>query len=220
MARSRSRALNGIPPDATVFLFVFNWGLFSVPRKNPLAAIEAFKRAFRPGENAWLLIKSNFRRRKRLLHELRGLAGSHNIRILDGWLSRDELDDLMASADCYVSLHRAEGFGMTMAEAMALGKPVIATGYSGNMDFMTGENSYLVNYELVETAGNTGAHTRGLVWAEPDIDQAAAYMRRVYELPNDARVIGGRARHDVQKLLSLEVVGQIMKQRLLAVTPE
>ncbi|MPZ48888.1 MAG: glycosyltransferase [Dehalococcoidia bacterium] len=108
-------------------------------------------------------------------------------------------------------------FGLTMAEAMALGKPVIATAYSGNLEFMTPENSYLVGYKLVEL-GKTHAHglyKKEWLWAGPDIGQAAASMRHVYEHPDEARLLGERGRADVQRTLSLEAIGERMKQRLL-----
>ena len=92
----------------------------------------------------------------------------------------------MAGCDAYVSLHRAEGWGLTMAEAMAGGKPVIATAYSGNVDFMTPENSWMVPYRLVDIPDTAGPYAGCRRWAEPDLDAAAAAMRDVYEHPDRA----------------------------------
>ena len=103
----------------------------------------------------------------------------------------------MGLCDCYVSLHRSEGLGLTMAEAMALGKPVIATGYSGNVDFMTPENSYLVNYTVGAVPRGADPYPKGSPWAEPDLDDAAELMRRVYEAPREAAARGERAREDI-----------------------
>ena len=112
------------------------------------------------------------------------------MRIVDQVLSREELNALIGVADCYISLHRSEGFGITMAEAMSLEKPVIATGFSGNTDFMTASNSFLVNYELVEIEQDHGPYKKGWLWAEPDVNHAAEFMRKVYENKALAKRIG------------------------------
>ena len=120
----------------------------------------------------------------------------------------------MVACDCYISLHRAEGFGLTMAEAMAMEKPVIATGYSGNMDFMTAENSFLVNHKLVPIAKDHGPYKRGFIWAEPDLEHAAELMRHVYEHREPARKVGMLARRDILATLTPEVVAGRLKAQL------
>ena len=140
-------------------------------RKNPLAVVEAFTRAFQPGEGPHLLVKSiNGHHRVNELERLRAVAaapaGCHRPRCVPG--ARAQIA-LTASCDCYVSLHRSEGFGLTMAEAMSHGKPVIATGYGGNLDFMTQENSYLVPYELVAVGQDARPYPSTAMWAEPDL---------------------------------------------------
>ena len=117
-------------------------------------------------------------------------------------------------ADCFVSLHRSEGFGLGLAEAMLLGKPVIATGYSGNLDFMNRENSLLVDFEMVEIKEDRPIYTRGNFWAEPSIRHAAALMRDVYERPAEARARAHGAQPEIQRLLSLEAAGKRMRARL------
>src|SRR5213076_1122404 len=107
--------------------------------------------------------------------------GRQDVHIIDRSLSRGELDGLMAACDCYVSLHRSEGFGLTMAEAMYVGKPVIATGYSGNLDFMTPHNSYLVDYEVVAVGEGAAPYPAHAEWAEPSVEHAACLMRHVFE---------------------------------------
>lgn len=109
-ARRPSSLLAGIPDDATVFLFIFNYNRESHGRKNPEGLIEAFRRAFSPADNAWLVIKSEFRANRRLKQALQTLAAGLNVQIIDAWLDREDIDGLMARCDCYVSLHRAEGF--------------------------------------------------------------------------------------------------------------
>ena len=96
----------------------------------------------------------------------------------------------MAACDCYVSLHRSEGFGLTLAEAMAIGKPAIGTGYSGNLDFMNAENSYLVDYELGRVGPDCEIYPAEGEWAEPSVEHAAELMRRVVERPEEASTPG------------------------------
>ena len=109
-----------------------------------------------------------------------------NLLVLDGCVSADERDSFLAACDCYVSLHRSEGFGLTMSEAMALGKPVVATGYSGNLEFMNAGNSHLVPYRLVTVPPGWWAHAPGAEWAEPDVEAAGRLMRDVYEHGEEA----------------------------------
>ncbi len=120
----------------------------------------------------------------------------------------------MARADCYVSLHRSEGFGLTLAEAMSLGKPVIATGYSGNVDFMDPGCSYLVDYTLTEVGPGVEIYPAEGIWAEPDLDHAAALMRQVYENPDDAAERAERGRLRIAEQLSPEACGAIARGRL------
>jgi len=183
----------GISPEYYVFLFVFDFHSF-MARKNPLGLIKAFKKAFSTKDKAVLILKcSHAESCPEEFYQMEQLARGHNIRIINKVLESEEIKTLFAAADCYVSLHRSEGFGLTMAEAMALGKPVIATAYSGNMDFMTPSNSYLVKYSLTEIDRDYGPYKKGMVWAEPDIDDAARLMRYVYENQDEARCVGAIA---------------------------
>ena len=127
---------------------------------------------------------------------------------------REELDALFHHCDAYVSLHRSEGFGLTIAEAMYLGKPAVATAYSGVKDFMTGANSYSVGYSLTELEHDYGPYQKGKVWADPDLDDAAAQMRRVFENPDEAARKGVRAAADIRRWYSSEVMAKKMIARL------
>jgi glycosyltransferase involved in cell wall biosynthesis len=148
---------------------------------------------------------------------MRRAAKGQNVRFVDAPVDRQAVDELMGSCDCYVSLHRSEGFGLTMAEAMAFGKPVIATNYGGNTDFMTRENSYLVDYELATMERKTGPYEKGWVRADANVAQAASYMRRVFEDREEARRVGEKARSDVERLLAPRAVGEMMLARLKAI---
>jgi glycosyltransferase involved in cell wall biosynthesis len=202
-------------PDGFLFVFVFDY-LSTIQRKNPVGLIEAFKRAFPPGEGPRLLIKTINAPLRPLSEEevLWSAHGREDIHVIDRSLSGDELNGLMAACDCYVSLHRAEGFGLTLAEAMAIGKPVIATGYSGNVDFMSSENSYLVDYTIGLVGPECEIYPPDGEWAEPSVEHAAQLMRRVYSDPEQAAKIGARAREDIARTLSREATGAAMRRRL------
>jgi glycosyltransferase involved in cell wall biosynthesis len=176
-------------PEGFVFLFVFDY-LSTMVRKNPLGAIEAFRRAFKPAEGARLVVKSmNGTKRKLDAERVRLMAEDRpdDIVLIDNCLAPGQVAAMIALSDCYVSLHRAEGFGLTIAEAMALGKPVIATNYSGNLTFMDGDSSYLVPYTMTTTGFDTAPYDVPGRWADPDLDVAAGMLRDVFERRDEAR---------------------------------
>jgi glycosyltransferase involved in cell wall biosynthesis len=192
-------------PETCFFLFCYD--AFSVPeRKNPIAVVEAFERAFPVEGDAFLLIKSiNGSSNGIELERLRNRAAPRaDIRILDDYWPRQHIAAVMQLCDCYVSLHRSEGFGLTLAAAMAHGKPVIATGYSGNLAFMDAANSMLVPYELVPVGPGNDPYPADARWAAPDIDAAAELMRRVRREPAHAREMGARGRQSVSRTHGLE----------------
>ncbi len=119
----------------------------------------------------------------------------------------------VAACDCYVSLHRAEGFGLTMAEAMYLDRPVIATGYSGNLDFMTADNSYLVDHTLVDIGQGSDPYPADGQWAEPDVEHAARLMREVFEHPEQAAERGRAGGRDIRRTHSAQAAGEILRLR-------
>ena len=209
----KSRAELGLA-DGFTFLFLFDF--WSEQRKNPAGVVEAFTRAFAPGEGPMLVVKSihgDAKRRK--LDTLQAVAGDRSdIVIRDGYVASATRDSFLAACDCYVSLHRSEGLGLTMAEAMALGKPVIATGYSGNLEFMDERNSYLVPYELVDLPTNWWAYAPGATWAEPDVAAAAELMRRAWESSDEARALGLRARDDLLGRFTLRRTADFVERRL------
>lgn len=202
-------------PDGFTFLFLFDF-YSTLARKNPLGLVDAFTRAFAPGEGPQLVLKShNGDFKPERLARLREAAGDRpDIHIVDQFLSGPEMAGLMRRADCYVSLHRAEGFGLTLGETMALGKPVIATGFSANLDFMTAENSYLVRHTETAVGPEGENYPAHGTWAEPDVGHAAQLMREVWEHQDEARARGARAQREIAEHFSLEVVGQVARERL------
>ena len=214
--RSYSRAALSLPESTFLFLFSFDFSSF-VARKNPSAVVAAFRAAFAKGdEPVSLVIKSiNGHRHRGALATLQeATAADARIRVLDSFLSRDEVFGLEGLADCYVSLHRSEGFGLGLAESMSVGKPVIGTAYSGNLDFMNAGNSCLVGYQLVDVRPGEYPHHEGQVWADPDVDQAAYYMRRVVEDAAFAARIGRRAASDMSARYGHGIVGRRVAREL------
>jgi glycosyltransferase involved in cell wall biosynthesis len=211
---SLSRADLGLP-DRFVFLFSFDF-LSVLQRKNPMGLIEAFSRAFQPDEGPALVIKTiNGDKRIREIEQLKYAArGRADIILVDGYLSATTKSTLIAQADCYVSLHRSEGYGLTLAEAMALAKPVIATAYSGNLEFMTPQNSYLCSYRPSRVGQGHEPYPSDSYWSEPDIEEAATLLRHVYQDREEARARGLRAAEDMRILHSPKIAASIIRDRI------
>ncbi|MDM0038513.1 glycosyltransferase [Variovorax sp. J22G21] len=210
----RERSYFGLKDGVFTFLFTFHM-MSIMERKNPLGLIRAFEQAFAAGEPVQLVLKTSFGdRHPAQLEELRAAASGSNITIIDQVYSPDEVLSLMDACDCYVSLHRSEGLGLTMAEAMLMGKPVIATNYSGNVDFMNDSNSLLVPYERVKLGRPIPPYDADSEWAEPSIEHAAQYMRRIFENQAWARELGAQAKLSAEASLSLEAAGRRVAQRL------
>ncbi len=211
----RKRAELGLPEDGFLFLFVHDYHS-TTARKNPVGLIEAFKRAFAPGSGAKLVVKSiNAQNLPREHDRVLLAADDHpDITLIDAYVSAGEKNAMIAACDCYVSLHRSEGFGLTLAEAMLLGKPVIATRYGGTLEFTNDDNSYLVDWQPVKVGEGAHPYPADGVWADPDLDQAATLMRRVLADPGGARERGRRARREVIERHSPRVAGESMRKRL------
>ena len=208
----------GLAQDEIVFLGMCD--VLSVPeRKNPLGVALAFARAFATGESVKLVLKiNNLEHQPDILSRLKELAAADSrISLVEGYLSRSDLWTLLASVDCFVSLHRSEGFGLVMAEAMACGRCVIATGWSGNLDFTRPDNSLLVDYRLVELERDLGPYQRGQRWAEPDIACAAQRMRQVAASAELRERLGNRARETIEQELSPAAIAQRLATRVAAI---
>ncbi|HEY6321120.1 MAG TPA: glycosyltransferase family 4 protein [Thermoanaerobaculia bacterium] len=201
----------GLEPEKLTFLFVFDANS-SIERKNPEAVIQAFAQAFAGHDDVCLVLRiangHRLHHRERIRRLLAAAPHGLDLRLVVEPLARHDLLRLLSAGDCYVSLHRAEGFGYTCAEAMAYGMPVIATGYSGNLQFMDRDSSFLVDYREATVAVPDGPYQRGSVWAEPDVQHAAALMRLIYDRPDLARDTGARARDQVRQKLAPAVIGR------------
>lgn len=201
----------GIPAGRPWFLFTFDY--FSVAeRKNPRGLVEAFTRAFQDraaDRRPTLVLKTiNAERDPSEAERLRLLiAGRADVVLVEEYLANDERHALVAHCTAYVSLHRAEGLGLTVAEAMAWGKPVIATAYGGVTDFCTAENSFPVNWGPTAVTETVGPYREGMVWADPDLDHAAALMRSVVDDPARAEAVGRQAAADIRDRHSPAVAG-------------
>ncbi|MEJ7590778.1 MAG: glycosyltransferase family 4 protein [Planctomycetaceae bacterium] len=216
-AREAGRRRLNISAADFVYLFIFDFNS-THKRKNPLAVVDAFRKAFRKSDPVCLVIKCvNEQENSAPFSELLSQIGDYPVHVLSGFWTMAEMQDLMAACDAYVSLHRSEGAGLTIADAMAHGKPVIATGWSGNMDFMNFSNSFPVDYELVELDVNAGPYQAGEIWAEPSVEHAAELLRRVYLNPDEASARGMKAQHTIHHEFSEKNIGQIIKLRLDAI---
>jgi glycosyltransferase involved in cell wall biosynthesis len=202
-------------PEGFRVLVMFDY-LSTLERKNPLGAIEAFRLAFQPADGAVLVVKSvNGRHRPDRQEELlAAIADRKDIVLIDETISSEQRDGLIAACDCMLSLHRSEGHGLTLAEAMAVGKPVVATGYGGNTEFMDEDNSYLVPWLPARVGEGVEHYPAGASWAEPDLESAARWLRAIQGDAEEAARRGARAQASVCSTLSVEAVGMRMRTRL------
>jgi glycosyltransferase involved in cell wall biosynthesis len=214
IVEGKARRRFDLKEDLYVFLFMFDFtGGFE--RKNPLALLKAFRLAFGRDERALLVVSHINSWLYPTAAKILGKASSGlNVRMIDKHLSERDYLSLLAASDCYVSLHRSEGLGLTLAQAMFLGKPVIATAYSGNMDFMTTDNSLLVRCKLVELDRGYGPYEKGNEWAEPDIDHAAQLMRWAYENQDGARTLGRTGSDEIKQYMNATVASNEIRARL------
>ncbi len=198
--RPVSRTELGLP-EGFFFLCCFDFdSVFE--RKNPIGVVEAFRRAFPSPVGPQLVIKSvRGEAHPEEFQRLRGaVAGRPDIHVIDGYLNTDSQHALTAACGAYVSLHRAEGLGLHLAEAMALGRPVVATGYSGNLEFMDDTNSWLIPYKMVHVPAGCDPYPTQARWADPDLEAAAVVMREIVADPMRASERGERAAEDIARL--------------------
>ena len=214
-----SRQDFSLPEDRFLFLSMSDTHSH-LARKNPLGAISAFKKAFsREDKRVGLVLKlSNVNTRdadQETIELIRDeIDGYENIYLLESDLMRSQVEGLLATSNCFLSLHRSEGFGLGPAEAMSLGKPVILTRWSGNTDYMTPTNSIGIDYRLVPVGKQLGPYKPDQLWADPDLDQAAFWMQRLVEDPGLAEKTGRLGQETIAAEFSPEAVGKVIHKRL------
>ena len=214
----RSRRYFRIPESSYAFLFFFDFRSFSA-RKNPMAVIAAFEefRKQRPTADACLVIKTHgSQAAPDALTALKEavLPLRDRVVLIDQAMTDNDTKNLVRCCDAFVSLHRAEGYGRGLAEAMYLGKPVIATSYSGNMDFMDADTAFLVNYNLVPVGAGEYPYGEGQVWADAHVDQAAAHMVALVDAPQLGRATGQRASRRIRAISGYRAAGVRYRDRV------
>jgi glycosyltransferase involved in cell wall biosynthesis len=203
------------------FLYAFDAGS-SIERKNPEGVIEAFIKAFRGTQwqrHVELTLKVGGLHRPEYVTRVERLfriaaTSGMAVKFDSRQLSRGAMLELIAKSDCYISLHRSEGFGYTMAEAMAYGVPVVASGYSGNLEYMSHKNSFLVSCREVLVKSADGPFQRGSVWGDPNTGEAAEILRSIVENPQQAIAVGLRGQRDVRSQLSVEAIAKTVGEFL------
>lgn len=198
-----------------IFLSIFD-SLSTPERKNTDGLINCFLESFKGNPEIVLILKTvNLEKNKRLNKKIHQLIECHpSIILINDEYSKQKLTQLIDLCDVYVSLHRAEGFGLTMAEAMLREKIVIATAYSGNMEFMSTQNSFLVDYELKTKTQDDGFLKQGYQYAEPNLNDAKELLKDIFENKNSKKDISFRAKKTIETYFSKDHIGLLMQKRL------
>lgn len=215
-----ARARFGLPGDRCLFLFAYDLNSYQ-ERKNPLAVIAAYRLAFPGEEGVALVIKTQNPVRNAAAYQqlLAALTGLRHVTLITETLSRTEVYQLEQACDVFVSLHRAEGFGLAVAECMYLGKPVIATDWSATAEYLNASNGAPVRCQLTKLRETHGPYQAGQTWAEPDIGHAAEWMRRLQQDPALAARLGQAARATILARFAPAVVGALYQRRLATLFP-
>ena len=216
------RARFGLPEGKFLFYLMFD-GNSWLSRKNPVAGVRAFQQAFAAGgSGVGLVIKAmNIRDDDLIWREVAEIAATDNrIHLISERLSRQDSINFMASCDAYISLHRSEGFGRVIAEAMAIGQPVVVTNFSGNVDFCDDQTSYLVDGDLVPLRPGDYLFYEGQYWCDPDVSIAASQLVRVVEDVKERERIAAAGKCRIETDYSIEAVGRAYAKRLAEIHSE
>ena len=204
----------GLPEDTFLFLCMYDCNSF-IERKNPMGAISAYKKAFSSDNHGTgLVIKINNPQQEDLTKIQKELDGYSNIYIIAEVMEKTKVNALIAHCDVYVSLHRSEGFGLVPAEAMLLGTPVIATNWSSNTEFMNSSAACMVDYSFITIEKTQGPYEAGNRWADPNIDQAAEYMQKLYKDKTYYNQISTTAKAQIKEKLSPTQTASLIKDRI------
>ena len=203
-----------LPEEKFLFLMMYDNNSVS-ERKNPFGVIQAFKQAFsREETRVGLVIKINSPEKQELERLRKVLDGYENIYFITEVLEKKKVNSLIQCVDVVVSLHRAEGFGLVLAEAMQLGTPSIATNWSSNTEFMNENVAYMVKYKLVELEKDYGPFKKGQHWAEADLEDAAAGMRKLYEDEKYYQDISEKAKKYIEERLNIKHTTEFIQNRM------
>lgn len=203
-----------LPDDKFLFLCMYDCNS-TIERKNPLGTISAYRLAFSPDDqDVGLVIKINNPQKDDIRIIQKELTGYGGIYIISDVLEKTQVNALIACADVYISLHRSEGFGLVPAEAMFLGTPVIATNWSSNTEFMNNDVACMVDYRFVTIEKDAGPYLAGNRWADPDIRQAAGFMRTLFEGREYGQDLARKARTFIEDKLSPERAAALIRNRI------
>ncbi|PWN58904.1 glycosyltransferase [Chryseobacterium viscerum] len=216
MAESKDFDLSqyNISPDSKVYLTIFD-SLSTTIRKNPEATLEAFTTVFKEDKNSVLIVKThNLEKSKDAQKALEAYNNIPNVIIINEHFSKEKLHSLIQQSDVLISLHGSEGFGLTMAEAMAYGKIVVGTGYSGNLDFMNVNNSFLIQYDFIKTSNTKGLIDEGLTLAKPSLKDAVEKLQYIKNNFDALASIRENAKSQIAENFSIQSIGELFKIRL------
>lgn len=209
-----NREYFNLPEDSFLFLVMYDTNS-TMARKNPMGAIQAFQKAFLPeDQRVGLVIKMNNPRQEDLEALKDSLGAYENIYYITEIMDKVVVNSLIRSVDVFVSLHRAEGFGLVMAEAMLNGTPCIATNWSSNTEFMNEDVACMVDYEFTVLEYTSPPYEKGARWADANVDTAAAYMRRLLEEPEYYQSLAERGKHYIEEKLGMEQAVTAIRQRI------
>ncbi|UKB80123.1 glycosyltransferase [Chryseobacterium sp. MEBOG07] len=216
MAESKDFELSqyNISPDSKIYLTIFD-SLSTTIRKNPEATLEAFTTVFKEDKNSVLIVKThNLERSKDAQKALEAYNNIPNVIIINEHFSKEKLHSLIQQSDVLISLHGSEGFGLTMAEAMAYGKIVVGTGYSGNLDFMNVNNSFLIQYDFIKTSNTKGLIDEGLTLAKPSLKDSVEKLQYIKNNFDALASIRENAKSQIAENFSIQSIGELFKIRL------
>lgn len=202
----------GLPEDKFLFLMMYD-SKSMMERKNPISTLQAFKQAFdENNKDVGLVIKMNGKNEEDITRIRSLLNGYENIYFLTETLPKVEVNSLVSCVDVFVSLHRAEGFGLVMAEAMINSTPCVATNWSANTEFMNASVACMVDYELVTLNHEVGPYKKGSHWADPDVKQASLYMKKLFDNREEGKQMAERAKKYINEYLGMDRIVEILEQ--------
>ncbi|MGN0366697.1 MAG: glycosyltransferase [Suilimivivens sp.] len=208
------RAYFELPEDKFLYLIMYDTNS-TMARKNPVGALWAYKRAFSQEEKeVGLVIKVNNATEEDLRIIREQIGEERNVYFITRTLDKIQVNSLIRTVDVFVSLHCAEGFGLVMAEAMLLGTVCVATDWSSNTEFMNREVACMVSYHKAEIESTAGNYKKGCMWAKADVEEAAGYLRKLYEDRAYYEQLAAAAKRKAEECLGKDRIVSLLEQRL------